>query len=120
MQVCEVNPPLPQSAQVKNKFRSILNVFVKMKSLNKTILLGVALLGAALVAARADDTKALYEKECAKCHGSDGKGATKTGKNSAQRLPIQASSEMTDAGGNQGNQGRTQGKSGQDPDEAVA
>jgi len=51
-----------------------------MKSLNKTILLGIALLGAALITARAEDAKALYEKECAKCHGSDGKGATKTGK----------------------------------------
>ena len=51
-----------------------------MKSLNKTILLGIALLGAALVTARAEDVKALYEKECTKCHGSDGKGATKMGK----------------------------------------
>ncbi len=30
--------------------------------------------------ARADDTKALYEKECQKCHGEDGKGQTKMGK----------------------------------------
>ena len=28
----------------------------------------------------AADAKALYEKECAKCHGTDGKGDTKTGK----------------------------------------
>jgi len=26
------------------------------------------------------DGKALYEKDCAKCHGPDGKGATKMGK----------------------------------------
>lgn len=28
----------------------------------------------------AGDAKALYEKDCAKCHGSDGKGETKMGK----------------------------------------
>ena len=30
--------------------------------------------------AKAADAKALYEKECAKCHGTDGKGETKMGK----------------------------------------
>jgi len=30
--------------------------------------------------ARADDSKALYEKACQKCHGPDGKGDTKMGK----------------------------------------
>jgi cytochrome c553 len=29
---------------------------------------------------RAADAKALYEKDCAKCHGADGKGETKMGK----------------------------------------
>lgn len=51
-----------------------------MNSRNKSILLGIALLGAALAATQAEDVKALYEKECAKCHGSDGKGDTKMGK----------------------------------------
>ena len=31
-------------------------------------------------AACADDAKALYEKDCTKCHGADGKGDTKMGK----------------------------------------
>lgn len=31
-------------------------------------------------ASRAADAKDLYEKDCAKCHGSDGKGETKMGK----------------------------------------
>ena len=34
----------------------------------------------ALMSARAEDPKALYEKECTKCHGPDGKGDTKMGK----------------------------------------
>lgn len=38
----------------------------------------VAVLAAA-VAAKAD-TKALYDDQCAKCHGVDGKGQTKMGK----------------------------------------
>jgi cytochrome c1 len=33
-----------------------------------------------LVNASADDAKATYEKDCAKCHGADGKGETKMGK----------------------------------------
>ncbi|MGZ4961251.1 MAG: c-type cytochrome [Limisphaerales bacterium] len=32
------------------------------------------------IVATAADTKALYEKDCAKCHGADGKGQTKMGK----------------------------------------
>ena len=32
------------------------------------------------ITANAADAKALYEKECAKCHGADGKGETKMGK----------------------------------------
>ncbi len=44
----------------------------------------IALIALALVLpatlAFAGDTKALYEKDCAKCHGSDGKGETKMGK----------------------------------------
>jgi len=30
--------------------------------------------------AQAEDGKALFDKECAKCHGEDGKGQTKMGK----------------------------------------
>ena len=32
------------------------------------------------MSASAADAKATYEKECAKCHGADGKGDTKMGK----------------------------------------
>lgn len=34
----------------------------------------------AALSASAADAKAIYEKDCAKCHGPDGKGDTKMGK----------------------------------------
>lgn len=37
------------------------------------------------VSVRAGDAKALYEKDCAKCHGPDGKGDTKMGKKSGAK-----------------------------------
>ena len=33
-----------------------------------------------LLPAAADEAKALFEKQCVKCHGADGKGETKLGK----------------------------------------
>ncbi len=40
----------------------------------------IALLAVPALSANAADAKALYEKDCAKCHGADGKGETKMGK----------------------------------------
>jgi len=47
-----------------------------MKKLTITLLMLGCLAG---VTVRAADAKASYEKACAKCHGADGKGATKMG-----------------------------------------
>ena len=48
--------------------------------MKKLIVLGMALLVAGAVSARAADAKETFDKECAKCHGPDGKGDTKMGK----------------------------------------
>ena len=47
--------------------------------MKKIIVLGIAALAAASLTARAADAKALYESDCAKCHGTDGKGQSKMG-----------------------------------------
>ncbi len=48
-----------------------------MKNLLTLVL---ALFAASTVAVSAADAKATYDKDCAKCHGADGKGDTKMGK----------------------------------------
>jgi cytochrome c553 len=49
------------------------------KNMKKLITITVALMAGACVAAYAADAKENWEKSCAKCHGSDGKGQTKMG-----------------------------------------
>jgi cytochrome c551/c552 len=58
--------------------------------MKKTLVLAIALLGAAVVTATAADVKEIWEKTCTKCHGPDGKGQTKMG----QKLGIK---DYTDA-----------------------
>ena len=48
--------------------------------MKKLLTLIIAVLGAAALSASAADAKAMYEQDCAKCHGADGKGDTKMGK----------------------------------------
>ena len=48
--------------------------------MKKLIVVSLALLVAGVVGARAADVKENWEKNCAKCHGTDGKGDTKMGK----------------------------------------
>ena len=50
-----------------------------MKPTTKHLLIAGFLLCAASLASAADG-KAVFEAQCAKCHGADGKGATKMGK----------------------------------------
>ena len=48
--------------------------------MKKLLLLSIITSAMALTAAQGEEAKALYEKDCAKCHGADGKGDTKMGK----------------------------------------
>jgi len=48
--------------------------------MKKLALVIAAALVLPVAASYAGDAKALYEKDCSKCHGSDGKGDTKMGK----------------------------------------
>jgi cytochrome c553 len=47
--------------------------------MKKLLIVGLAIAGMVALSARADDAKAIWEKDCAKCHGADGKGQTKMG-----------------------------------------
>ena len=58
--------------------------------MKKTILLVLALGFAGVTIVRAGDAKEIFEAQCAKCHGTDGKGQTKMG----QKLGVK---DYTDA-----------------------
>jgi len=48
--------------------------------MKKLLVISVLVAAMAALSSRAEDAKAIYEKECTKCHGPDGKGDTKMGK----------------------------------------
>jgi cytochrome c553 len=48
--------------------------------MKKILTLSIVIMAVASLSAGAADAKATYEKDCAKCHGKDGKGQTITGK----------------------------------------
>lgn len=54
-----------------------------MNKIVKTAVLAAFLVSAASVSAA--DAKATYDKQCAKCHGADGRGQTKMGKQSGAK-----------------------------------
>ena len=48
--------------------------------MKKLITISIAVAAIAAMSVSAADVKETYEKDCAKCHGADGKGETKMGK----------------------------------------
>jgi cytochrome c6 len=48
--------------------------------MKKTLLLAAFCVITAVATTQAADVKAIWDKDCAKCHGADGKGDTKMGK----------------------------------------
>src|ERR1044071_9741048 len=58
--------------------------------MNKISLIAITALAASVLTVSAADVKETWEKNCAKCHGTDGKGDTKMGK----KLDIK---DLTDA-----------------------
>jgi cytochrome c553 len=47
--------------------------------MRKILTLSIAIMAVSALTASAADAKETYEKDCAKCHGKDGKGKTKMG-----------------------------------------
>jgi cytochrome c553 len=48
--------------------------------MKKLLTFSIAIIAGAALSAGAADAKAIYDKNCAKCHGPEGKGDTKMGK----------------------------------------
>ena len=49
------------------------------KTMKRILTLGIAMLAIGALTAGAAEAKKLYEEQCLKCHGADGKGQTKMG-----------------------------------------
>jgi len=47
--------------------------------MKKLLVIGLSVFALSAASALAGDAKATYESDCAKCHGTDGKGQTKMG-----------------------------------------
>ena len=75
----------PQSVELmpparENRRSSTVNK-IRLRDIMKRILtLSIAIMAVSALSVSAADAKATYEKDCAKCHGADGKGQTKMGK----------------------------------------
>jgi cytochrome c553 len=49
-------------------------------NMKRILMVSVAIMAVSALSSRAADAKETYDKDCAKCHGADGKGETKMGK----------------------------------------
>jgi mono/diheme cytochrome c family protein len=60
--------------------RTNINMKLEKSGMKKLLTISVLICTVALLSARGEEAKVIYEKQCAKCHGPDGKGDTKLGK----------------------------------------
>jgi mono/diheme cytochrome c family protein len=67
--------------------------------MKKLIIIAAAALVAGLVNVNAADAKVIWDKDCAKCHGAEGKGDTKMGQKLAAKdyTDAKVQAEMKDA-----------------------
>lgn len=70
----QAGPNLKAVTRSQRPQRSYSKIIMK-----KLAVIGLALAMAGALSARAADVKEAWEKDCAKCHGMDGKGKTKMG-----------------------------------------
>ena len=66
--------------------------------MKRILMLSMAIMAVSALSARAADAKATYEKDCAKCHGKDGKGQTMMGKKQGAKdyTDAKVQAEVTD------------------------
>ena len=68
------------SPTLENRRRGITSKIKLRQHMKRTLTVSIAIMAVSALSATAADAKAAYEKDCAKCHGADGKGETKMGK----------------------------------------
>ena len=67
-------------ATLKDRRRGTISEIKLRQHMKRILTLSIAIMTVSALSATAADAKATYEKDCAKCHGPDGKGETKMGR----------------------------------------
>src|SRR5664279_2589594 len=71
---------MPMSPTLESRHGGTTSEIKLRQHMKRILTLSIAIMAVATLSANAADAKATYEKDCAKCHGADGKGETKMGK----------------------------------------
>ena len=70
---------MPRPLTLENRRRGTTSENRLKENMKRILTLSIAIMAVSALSASAADAKATYEKDCAKCHGKDGKGKTKMG-----------------------------------------
>lgn len=68
------------SPTLENRRRGTTSEIKLRQHMKRILTVSIAIIAVSALSATTADAKATYEKDCAKCHGADGKGETKMGK----------------------------------------